>query len=135
MGLLLEDSNGTFESIHGLGVVCVSGIIISLLNFTHLGSCFDVTFPNRNVFIMLSDLLCHLGCSGCVLLDVSFQHFDLLICLLNSTLLLHCGVITELFVCSKLHLLLVFFLLSLFEHAIHHLNHFLHWSDGTSMGH
>ena len=50
----------------------------------------------------------------------------------NSALLLDRNVVTKLLVFGKLNLFFVLLLLALFQYAIHHLDHLLHWCDGMS---
>merc|ERR1719460_812779 len=132
MILLLEHANGTLKSVNGLTVVLVGGVIVCLLNFTNFGCCLHITLPHRDVIVKLGDLLGQRGCIGSVLLDVCLENLNGLLGLRDGTLLLDRSVITELLVRSKLDLFFILLLLALFQHAVHHLDHLLHWCDGMS---
>merc|ERR1719149_432661 len=126
-GLLLQNSDGPTQSIDGFRVVLVQDIVIVLFDFANIGRSFDVAFPDGDVLVEPSDLLCEQGGLSCVRLNVSLQCVDLLIGLRNSASLLDAGVITELLVGSELHLLIVLLLLTFLKHALHQLDDFLHW--------
>mmetsp|Transcript_79762 Transcript_79762/g.203125 ORF Transcript_79762/g.203125 Transcript_79762/m.203125 type:complete len:205 (-) Transcript_79762:72-686(-) len=124
--LLLEHSDGTLQGIHGLGVVLVERVVVGLLDLTHLRRRLLVAGPDGDVLVVLSDFLGqHCGRRG-VLLDVRLQHIDLLVGLLDRAFLLHRCVVAELLEGGKLHLLAVFLLFALGQHAVHELDDLLH---------
>mmetsp|Transcript_47425 Transcript_47425/g.106697 ORF Transcript_47425/g.106697 Transcript_47425/m.106697 type:complete len:242 (+) Transcript_47425:1106-1831(+) len=126
VGLLLEDSNGTLQGIDRLRVVLVQSVVVRFFHAPHFGGGLDVAVPDRNVLIMASNLLGEPCRIRGVLLDVSFQHVNFLVCLSDVPLLVDGSVIAELLICSKLHLLVVLFLLAVVEHTLEQRYHLLH---------
>ena len=63
---------------------------------TNIGGGLDITVPDRDVFFELCDFLCELCGIGRVLLDVSLQGIDSLICLCDGPGLFNRCVVAEL---------------------------------------
>mmetsp|Transcript_4083 Transcript_4083/g.8884 ORF Transcript_4083/g.8884 Transcript_4083/m.8884 type:complete len:251 (+) Transcript_4083:1354-2106(+) len=132
IGLCLEHLNGALQGINRLGVVLVEGLVVCLLQSTHLCRCLDISSPGGDVGIMTCDLLCKAGSVRAQLRDLCRQHINLLLSLLDGASLFSASVITELLVGSELHLLLVLLLLTLRLHACQHFDDLLHRCDGMT---
>merc|ERR1719199_1565887 len=111
----------------------MSLVIVGVLDLANLSGCLDVTLPDGDVLLQLSNFLSELldGCHG--LLDVGFEDANVVIGLVDGTVLLDSGVIAELLVSCECSLLLMFLLLALLEHGVHQLQNFLHRGDLCAM--
>mmetsp|Transcript_83924 Transcript_83924/g.215988 ORF Transcript_83924/g.215988 Transcript_83924/m.215988 type:complete len:217 (+) Transcript_83924:3-653(+) len=126
IGLLLENRNRALQRIDRLRIVLVHGIVVGLLHLAHLGGGLYVSSPDRDVFVMLCDLLRQLSSVCRVGHDVRLEHGNRLGGLLDGALLLHAGVVTELLVRCELDLLLVLLVLALGGHVLQELDDLLH---------
>mmetsp|Transcript_32455 Transcript_32455/g.77966 ORF Transcript_32455/g.77966 Transcript_32455/m.77966 type:complete len:324 (-) Transcript_32455:70-1041(-) len=126
---LLDQSHSRGGRINALGHVLVRCQIVFVFHLSHLSRSFEITFVHTNILVQLGDLLGQLADVRLALADHGLQRFNLLVGFLDRPGLFDGCIITKLFVRRELHLLLMLLALSLLQHAIHQLDHFLNWRD------